>query len=229
MRNLSTVLLIGFILLLPLLAWAEHTNAEIWQNRLAIPFFKDQPNRHTPAHSIGTFLPPTINRDLTLTPTDNPVLLTTTTRIAPGTTLTLTPGTKIYAHEFASLTVAGQLIAQGSTKQPINFFSNEVHPLNQTWGGIIISENGQATIAQVTFQHASPALTCQAGSHATITNTQITDTSLGIFTTTPSCLINDSRISSTRNGIVAINIEPTITNTKISAANHDILKKQSTY
>jgi hypothetical protein len=225
MRYLSTALLIGFILLLPLLVWAEHTNVEVWQNRLAIPFFEDEPNRHTPVHTIGTFLPPTINHDLTLTPADNPILLTTTTHINPDATLTLTPGTTIYAHEFANIIVSGQLIAQGNSNDLIQFISNEAHPLNQTWGGITIVKDGQATISQATFHHASPTITCLLGSSASITSVHLTDTSLGLFSSSPSCHIRNSRINSTRNGIVAINNTPTIINTKIFAAHNDMVKK----
>ncbi len=224
MRHLSTALLITFILLLPIFIWAERTNAEVWQNRLAIPSFENEPNRHTPVHFAGTFLPPTINHDLTLTSTDNPILLTTTTRIAPNATLTLKPGTTIYAHEFASLIIAGQLIAQGSAKQPIQFISNETHPLNQTWGGITVTENGQTNITQALFRHASPALTCLPDSSANLSNVHIKDTSLGVFTMSPTCRISHSRINSTRNGIVAVGVEPSVIDTKIFAADNNITK-----
>ena len=225
MRHLSTVLLIGSMVLLPLLIWVEQTNAEVWQNRLAIPFFTEEPDRHTPVHFAGTFLPSAINNDLTLTPTDNPILLTTTTRISPNATLTLAPGTTVYAHEFAGIIVAGQLIAQGSTKQPIQFFSNEAHPLNQTWGGITVVKDGQAVIKHAAFHHASPALTCLIDGQAALTDSHISNTALGVFTMSPACRISRSRINSTRDGIVAVNTEPAVLSTEISAARTDIVKK----
>ena len=224
MRNLSTALLIIFILLLPILIWAEHTNMKAWQNRLAIPLFEPEPDRHAPTHNTGTILPPVIDKDLTLTPNNNPILLTGTTHLNANTTLTLTPGTTIYANEFSSIIVAGQLIVQGDDSLPVLFTSNETHPLNQTWGGIIVTADGQATITQANIHHASPSLTCLSDSHATLTNSHLLDTALGVFTASPFCHINNSRINSIRDGIVAIDIDPAITNTKIFAGRQDIVK-----
>lgn len=189
MKDLSTTLLIITLLLLPLTVWGETGNSKTWNNRLVIPYLITEPSRHTPLHTTGTFLPPTIDHDLTLTPADNPVLLTAVTRIDPNATLNLAPGTIVYAHEFAGIEVAGKLVVQGTDQQPVLFTSNELHPLNQTWSGITVTKEGQATIAHAIFHHASPALTCLNGSHAILTNTHITDTILAVFNTSPNCYV----------------------------------------
>ncbi len=228
MNDLSTTIIIAALLLLPLAVWSETADFEVWNNRLVIPILTPEPNRHTPRNDAGTFLPPIIKENLTLTPADNPILLTTTTRISPNATVILTPGTTVYAHEFAGLIVAGHLIAAGTTAQPVQFTSNEVHPLNQTWSGLTAAAGGQLTITHTNFHYASPTFTCLAGSNASLTNIHITDTSLGVFTATPDCSLNHSRLSSTRDGIIAIGVEPTVAHTKISAARSDIVKIDET-
>lgn len=228
MKDLSTTIIIAALLLLPLAVWSETADFEVWNNRLAIPTLTPEPNRHTPHYSAGTFLPPIIKESLTLTPADNPILLTTTTRVSPNVTVTLTAGTAVYAHEFAGLIVAGRLIAAGTAAQPIQFASNEVHPLNQTWSGITATKDGQLTITHTNLHHASPAFTCLTGSSASLSNIHITDTSLGIFTATPDCRLSYSRINSTRDGIITIGVEPAVAHTKISAARNDIVKIDKT-
>jgi len=228
MKDLSTTIIITALLLLPLAVWSETADFEVWNNRLAIPTLIPEPSRHTPHYSTGTFLPPIIKESLTLTPADNPILLTTTTRVSPNVTVTLTAGTAVYAHEFAGFIVAGHLVAEGTTAQPIQFISNEVHPLNQTWSGITVTKDGQLTITHADLHHASPAFTCLTGSNASLSNVHITDTSLGIFTTTPDCRLSHSRINSTRDGIVAIGVAPTVAHTKIFAARSDIVKIDET-
>ena len=229
MKDLSTTIIIAALLLLPLAIWSETADFEVWNNRLVIPTLTPEPNRHTPRNDAGTFLPPVIEESLTLTPADNPILLTTTTRISPNATVILTPGTAVYAHEFAGLIVAGHLVAEGTAAQPIQFISNEVHPLNQTWSGITVTKDGQLTITHADLHQASPAFTCLTGSNASLSNVHITDTSLGIFTTTPDCRLSYSRINSTRDGIVAIGVAPTVAHTKIFAAHGNIVKYVRTF
>lgn len=221
MKDLSTAVIIAALLLLPLAVWGETADLKVWNNRLVIPTLTPEPNRHTPRHVAGTFLPPVITENITLTPADNPVLLTTTTRIVPDVTVILTAGTAVYAHEFAGFVVAGHLIAAGTPARPIQFSSNEVHPLNQTWSGLTAAWGGKLTITHANFRHASPAFTCLAGSHASLSNIHITDTSLGIFTTTPDCRLSYSRLNSTRDGIIARGVEPYVLDTTINARHHN--------
>ncbi|MFH1354235.1 MAG: hypothetical protein ABIH36_03010 [bacterium] len=217
MKDLSTGLLVCALILLPLIAWSEARDLKSWNNRLVIPYLTSQPDRHTQKHTAGTTLPPVINEDLILTPANNPVLLTATTRINAGATLSLSPGTAIYAHEFSGIIIEGKLVAQGLKDEPILFTSNELHPLNQTWNGLIVTGEGQATITHAIFHYASPALTCLADSNTTLNSSYITDASLGIFTDSSACHIKDSRINSIRDGIISIGLEPQILDTAINA------------
>ena len=157
-KHLSTTLLVTALILLPIAIWAEQVDSKVWYNRLAIPEFEPKPNKHTPRHADGTILPPIIKKDLRLTPNNNPVLLTAVTHIAPGATVTVDPGTNFYAHEFARLIVEGTLNLNGTLANPITLTSNEVHPLNQTWGGLVVTNTGRANITHAKFRYSSPAI-----------------------------------------------------------------------
>ena len=143
MKHLSTTILLCALLLLPLAAIAEHADLKVWNERLAWPNLEPEPDRHTPRYTDGTLLPPTITGDVVLTAADNPVLLPSTTRIERGASLTLMPGTLIAAHEFAALQVAGTLTVNGSDNAPVVFASNELHPENQVWNGVLAEENSK--------------------------------------------------------------------------------------
>ena len=228
MKYLSTALLVVAFILLPIAIWAEQADSKVWYNRLAIPEFEPGPNRHTPRHADGTILPPIIRKNLRLTLNDNPVLLTATTRIIPGVTVTADPGTDFYAYEFAQLIVEGTLSLSGTPTNPITLTSNEVHPLNQTWGGIVITNTGQANITHTKFRYGSPAITCLPSSHTVVTDTLIEIGSLGLFTASRTCSITNSTIRGVRDGVTAIGVEPQVTNTIITASHSDIVKKDET-
>jgi len=224
MPNLTTALVTTLLLLLPLAVFAEQAFVDAWPSRLFIPEFNPPPNRHTPIHYEGTYLPPVITKDLTLSPSHNPVLLGTTIHINPEATLTIEPGTKAFAHENARLTVAGHLRISGTQNRPVIFSTNEQHPLNQTWLGIVAEQNSRVDITHTIIQYASPAISCLDSSQTTINNIHIRQGNTGIYQTSTHCLINNSRIYSTRDGIISINTEPAIHNTTISAAKNKIIK-----
>ena len=187
--NLSLLALPG------LRAFAEREQPT-WQTRLALPQLVAEPNRHTPLFAHGTFLPPLITHDLTLTASQSPVLLTGPTRIPVGVTVRLLPGTAVYAHEFAHLEVEGRLEAKGEPTTPIRFVSNEAHPLNQVWGGIIFKNNGQGSLSHTVFAQAAPAISCLPGSTVSLTNSTISTTPLGVFIDSPTCRLTNTTIRS---------------------------------
>jgi hypothetical protein len=228
MKHLSTALLGCVLLLIPLAVWTEHESPKVWQNRLVWPEFSLEPNRHTPRHTDGTFLPPVITANRTLAENDSPVLLTGTTRIPTGVTLTIAAGTTVYAHEFATLVVDGTIVLEGSTAHPVVLTTNELHPENQVWGGITVTKTGRARIAHAVIRAATPAITCQPGARATLASFDIETQTLGMFTASRFCSLADSTIRSTRDGIVAVGVEPPITNTAFFVARHDI-KRITTY
>lgn len=229
MKRLSTTLFIISLMLLPLAIVFENQAFSTWSKRLAIPELESLPNRHTPKHFTGTFLPPLINKNTTLSVDDNPIILTSKTHVQPGTTLTLKPGTHLYANENASLSISGQLIAKGFQNQPILFSSNEKHPLNQTWLGISVMSGGAATIEHTFFEDASPAISCLTESEATVSNSKITKTVMGVFITSHKCSIRGTVIRSLQNGIIVVNANPTLLNNVITAKKDKVKKVDTNY
>jgi hypothetical protein len=130
----------------------------------------------------------------------------------------------VAAHEFAAVEVAGTLVLNGTAANPIVFTSNELHPENQAWSGVIVADGGQVAASFVEFRHASPALTCLPEAGAALTNIVIEARELGIFTASPSCRITQSTIRSTGEGIVAVGLEPPVTHTKFFVAREEIKK-----
>ncbi|HLD26016.1 MAG TPA: hypothetical protein VJC05_03170 [Candidatus Andersenbacteria bacterium] len=224
MKQLSTVIFTITLLGLPLALWAEHADSRVWNQRLAIPTFEPEPARHTPREITGTYLPPIITSDRTLTAEGSPYLLTTTTRVAPGATLTVNAGTAILTHEFASLTIEGTLRADGTREAPVLFASNEAHPLNQTWAGLQVAAGGRATMSHITLTAASPAISCLPDSIVHIDHATISDSSLGLFATSSSCRLTNSSLQNVYDGIVTIDTNIPMSNTTIWAVRHDIRK-----
>lgn len=180
--TLSTIAITaGLILLIPLAIAAERADFNTWQSRLALPEFRDGVHRHTPLHAIGTVLPPTITANLTLTAADNPIVLVRETIISPGVTLTLEDGANVFAHEFAQLTVHGTLHVRGTPKQSIELTTNELHPDNKVWNGIVAAPTAVVTLAHTTIRYAAPGLTCLPGSAVTTDHLEMKYTNQDIF------------------------------------------------
>lgn len=203
MKSLPTVLFLAGLVLIPAAVAFERLEPETWQSRLVFFPGKDEINRHTPLQTDGAFLPPRLERDLTFTPEHNPIILPSRTEVAPNTTVTFTPGTHLYAHEFSELAVLGTLRMQGAQTKPITLTTNERHPQNQLWNGIIIEPGGQAEIAYTHFEYASPALTCLPGSTAELSHSEIKNALIGIFTSSPDCHSTNNRIQTIRDKIIS--------------------------
>jgi hypothetical protein len=221
-RYLPSLILSFLLLFLPLAAAIERHYPRLWQERLILPDIIPDISRHTPLHYTGTFLPPVISRDRNLTPENNPVILSHLTRVPSGVTLTLAPGTQIYAHEFAGLNIEGNLIAAGNAVKPIVFTTNEEHPRNQLWNGISLEPGSRAELLFVAIQHASPAITCLADSRLNASNININVASTGIFSLSPNCNFRDSVLTHVRHGIVTSYPLSQLNNMDISASRQAI-------
>lgn len=186
------------LLLIPLALIFERAEFKTWNARLIIPSFEDEPNRHTPIQTNGVFLPPRITKNTTLTPDQNPIILAGRTEIPAGVTLSVSPGVHIYAHEFSEISTSGTLRMQGAEQNPIQLTSNEMHPQNQLWNGIIVQSGGHAEISHTIFHHASPALTCLKDSTVSFTNNEIHEALIGIFTESPACTFTNNRVQAIR-------------------------------
>ena len=217
------LLLTAASLLIPVAIWIEHSEATVWNERLLWPTFEEEPNRHTPHHALGTFLPPTIAQDVTFSAKENPIILAGTTTIVPGVQVTFEPGVMMVVHEYGQIIVKGMLSLRGSAEQPVRLTSNEAHIDNRVWAGIVIQSGGQATINHAIIRYASPAISCMPQSKATISNARIEFGNLGIYTETSACAVTASIIRSVRDGVVAVGVEPAIQTTNIKARNKEIL------
>lgn len=208
MKWLASLVLSACLLLVPLLIQFERSAGATWTTRLLLPTLEAELARHTPRLSEGTFLPATITVSRTLTAADNPVLFTHPTRVAEGVTLTISPGTHLFFHEFASLVIAGTLNAAGTSVQPITLQTNELHPLNQVWHGISVAKGGTATLAYLDFEDASPALSCLPASQLRAEHITITRGSMGVFAASPTCTFADTIMTGIRDAVAAVGITP---------------------
>lgn len=193
MKKISTSLTIIALLLIPLAIWFEKSETKTWQQRLLIPVFEEEPNRHTPIFTNGYFLPPEIKQNTTLRRNDGPIILAQKTTVQENATLAIEPGTEIYAHEFSSLTIKGELRSMGTKTRPIIFKTNEAHPENQTWDGIILAGNSKSKIEHTIINQASTGITCEPQSQATIQNTKIYQSVEPIFSQSEFCTVSETQ------------------------------------
>ncbi|MCH8748441.1 hypothetical protein IH781_01695 [Patescibacteria group bacterium] len=221
-EHLPTIILALALLLVPVAIWFESAEADTWQARLLLPKLALEPDRHTPRLSSGTFLPPEIGQDLTLTPQDNPIIIAKTSRILPGVTVTIQPGTRIFAHEFSSLLIEGTLSSNGTAQKPVTFTSNERHPDNQIWAGLVFAPDSQSQLSYTDFSYATPAITCQPDSQLTANHITIEYASLGLFTESPTCQLINSVIKNVRDGVISLGFPVQFTNTKVFAQRRSI-------
>jgi hypothetical protein len=224
MRSAATWLISLILILSPGLMFMQRAANTAWAERLALPQLVAGPHRHTPRYFSGTFLPPVITKDTTLTAAHNPVILPHTTHVASGATLILEPGVEIWAHEFAALTIEGVLISRGTNEQPVRFESNELHPDNQFWGGLIFEPGSVGTVTYTRLTNASPGVSCLADSRVAITDTTILNSSVGVYTASPTCTLTRGNLRGVRVGVAAQGVEPAITDTVISARTEAIHK-----
>lgn len=206
----------------PAAALLEHHADRLWQQRLYLPDYRDEANRHTPRYTAGIYLPPQITGRQHITATSSPLLITGPTVIAAGASLTIAAGVTVVVHEHGSLYNYGELVVTGTAAQPVVFTSNEVHPENQTWSGIITASGARTNLTYAWLQRASTAVTCTPNSHVTVTNTRIENSAVGIFQASQHCPVRDSSITAVDDGLLAIGVEPDITGTPIRALRHEL-------
>lgn len=216
------------IIAIPLAIALEQENPKIWNDRISIPSFSALTNLHTPREYTGLFLPPTISTSQTITLEDSPVIITGTTTILPNTTLTLEPGTEIFMHEYASLVVEGTLVVNGTFQQGVTFTTNEEHPSNQSWAGIVFASTGRGTITNAHLKFGSPGITCNPDSAAVIQHTTIELGNLGMYTASPNCSISKSVIKNVDTGIISLQKSNFLRDTIISARDVAVKTIEST-
>ncbi len=217
-RIMASLLISALALVIPFAGHFERIASATWTSRLGLPSFLEETPRHTSLFSTGEYLPPEITRDLILTPQMGPLLVAGRTRVAPGATLTLQPGTKLYFSEFATLSIEGALSIKGSAGAPVELLSNEQHPLNQIWGGVIFMPGSRGEIQQAHIAQAAPGISCLPQSRVTVTSTKIEAVSVGVYGASAQCRFIKSTVRSTGYGVVAVDRAPEFIETKILSA-----------
>lgn len=211
----------GLVLVLVLAIWLEHTEPSLWQQRLILPNFAAEENRHTPLESTSEYLPPTITASRTISAHENPIVIAGPVIIPTGVTLTLEAGTHILVHEYGSLQVAGSLDIRGLNGAPVVFSTNEAHEANRVWSGIIFEPGSTGTISHASIRHSSPSVTCEPGSTVSILDSTFEWGNTGVVTYSPTCTIARSTIRYVDIGIVTF-VEPSLRNMTIQAREKDI-------
>lgn len=198
MNKLSVILASLILLAVPTLFVFQIKEGQTWQERLSIPNIEQLTSRHTPRFTTGTYLPSRITKDLVITKNQSPVLLANTVTVAPGTKLTIEAGTSIFANEFASLIIEGELVIRGTAQEPVLITTNELHTTNQVWNGISVVNKASAAIIYATIEYGYPNISCLQESTVEIKNSRLTHTSMGVFKESTACTLTNTRIISRR-------------------------------
>jgi hypothetical protein len=219
----STLLFTVVLIVLPsLIFWGERAYDEVWKQPLLLKPTVSDPPIDTVLEQSGTFIPATISTSITYTATDSPLIITEPTTIPTAVTVTIEPGVDIVVNEFASLDVFGTLLLSGTAAKPIQLRTNQANPDQQTWAGILAHPGGVLHVSHATITDASPGISCLKDSTAAVSNVDIAATLVGIYIESDNCRMTDSRIRATEDGIVAVGIKPSITNTTISAGQEEV-------
>lgn len=226
-QNQITILITVILLLIPLAMGFERANGQAWTSRLWQPDYKTEPDRHTPLITSGTTLPTTLTESVTLTAGSSPYLLTEPLIVPKDLTLRIEPGVTIHAHEFTFLTIYGSLEANGTTTQPILFTTNELHPENQTWGGIILEANSHTTINHTTVEYGSPSISCLDGSTLNAHHLLTQFSLVGLYTESNNCHVQNSRLQALEYAIVTRNTPPPVNNNILTAGRQNVLVTQT--
>jgi len=220
----SSLLIALALIATPLLVWGERAMGSQWTQRLILPFLVEEPNRHTLIVTEGRVLPLRIEENATLSADHGPYIINSQTVVGKKATLTIEPGTTLLAQEFATLIIDGELIINGTNEKPVLFSTNEAHPDNQVWGGIIFSHESQGQVTETRIDHAAPGLSCLANSNVNASHLRIKSKSVGIYTESQTCKITKSYIQSPKHGVITNGTYFDSTANRIAAGKQDKLE-----
>jgi len=194
MHKLPGALAAAALLVLPALLTLYVQHPDPWAKSV-IPLFQNETiPRHTPRFTEGLLLPDTLTQSQRITRESGPVLIRGAVRVPPGIRLTLEPGVSVYASEFSTLKIEGELVARGSAELPILFSTNELSSDNQLWNGLLFLPGSRGNIEHATIESADPAISCKNGSTVSVQHALLSNTSLGVFSESSSCAVTDTRI-----------------------------------
>ena len=94
----------------------------------------------TPTVQADTTVGGPIISDTTWTLANSPYIVIASVEVWPGVTLTIEPGVTVKFDSEKKLQVNGELIARGTSSNPITFTSNQFSPAQGDWGNIEFSD-----------------------------------------------------------------------------------------
>ncbi|MBD3329137.1 hypothetical protein GF357_01430, partial [Candidatus Dojkabacteria bacterium] len=113
------------------------------------------------------------------TTTDSPYNLTGNVTIRNGATLTVDAGVVVQSNGYYRLTVDnGALVVNGASGNEVTFTSTSGTTAN-SWDGIVVSQNGSATIDYANISYSEVGVMIQGGS-VSITNSTFTSNHIGV-------------------------------------------------
>lgn len=223
-RATSSIIFSLCLLLIPLAIVTERAESNQWTQRLINPEYKQEIDRHSPKFTNGTFLSKSISANTTLSPDQNPIIISSIITLEKDATLTILPGTQFFVNEFSGLLIKGSLNINGEKDSPVVFTTNELHPDNQTWNGLTFESTGHGNINHTHISFASPAISCLKSSKVSASNIKVRDSLVGIITESNNCTLINSSVFAYRDGIIQINSQPQIVNTVFSGNQNDTRK-----
>jgi hypothetical protein len=128
--------------------------------------------------------------------------------VPQNATVTILPGTTIYAERDARFTVEGKLNAVKTM-----WLSNQVHPSKQYWYGLVASNGGEISLSESNVSNTTAAVTADTRGKVAIKNSVFQNNVVGLVTMPNSTAeITDSKITDSTVGIQIIGGSPLIKN-----------------
>jgi len=149
----------------------------------------------------ATYVEGDIKQDTIWTLLESPFVISKSITIYADATLTIEPGVEVRFGEELSITVNGQIYANGTNKQ-ILFTSNKKTPVIGDWKAIVVNGTGKVTIVGCSVKYAENGILVENG-ETQVKNSEIKFCQNGINITDGIVAIQDSVITeNTKNGII---------------------------
>ncbi|HBZ00871.1 MAG TPA: hypothetical protein DEO84_06060 [candidate division Zixibacteria bacterium] len=105
------------------------------------------------------------------------VYIYNTLTVPSGITLTIQPGTKIYAYKDATLYIQGTLNANGTASDSVKFICLGGNPQPGDWYGIYVDTAATCSLSYCTVRYANYGVECRNNSHITVLHSDISNNS----------------------------------------------------
>lgn len=164
-----------------------------------------------------TYVEGNVTEDATWTAGDGPYVVTTDVTVADGATLTVESGTTVYVGEGVTVTVAGSLVAAGTSESPVEFTTQQPSPEPGAWGTIRYVGDGDSRLrlANATVEYATTAVSVEsdAGRVSVVDSTLREHVRAGVHATdrdgTPRLRVAGSTVAETGYAGVAVAVPAT--------------------